>query len=381
MSKFDKILKDFQIDKSNWHLTSFADVAIQQKENVDRQNTDLKKYVKGEHMGSEDTHLRSWGELAEEYLGPAFIRKFDKGDVLYGSRRTYLRKVVIAPFSGITSNTTFVIKANEVNIDKNLLPYIMLSEAFTEHSIKNSKGSVNPYVNWKDIAKYEFLLPPKEEQAKLAELLCALDEIIEKEILVSKIADSLFKLKTKFISDNHLHKGEYKKIIEVCSIKDNLRRPINSNQRNQMKGQIPYYGANGVVDFLNDFIFDEELVLLAEDGGNFKEFYSKEIAYIVKGKSWVNNHAHVLTVKNELFSIDWLYYSLVHKNILKFITGTTRLKLNKTELENIQIWVPSAGIINNLINQLKKIDSIRDLSKKHIKNTKNLQKNLINQIF
>ncbi len=181
MNKFEKILQEFQIDKSSWILTKFGDVAIQQKENVDRENTDLTKYVKGEHMGSEDLHLRSWGELTDEYLGPAFIRKFEKGDVLYGSRRTYLRKVVIAPFSGITSNTTFAIKANENNIDKKLLPFIMMSEGFTENSIKNSKGSVNPYINWKDIAKYEFLLPPKEQQAELAELLWSMDDVIEKE--------------------------------------------------------------------------------------------------------------------------------------------------------------------------------------------------------
>lgn len=178
----EKISEELQIDKSNWVKTKFGDVAIQQKQNVDRENTDLTRYVKGEHMRSEDLHLRSWGELKDEYLGPAFIRRFDEGDILYGSRRTYLRKVVIAPFSGITSNTTFVIKANEEKIDRRLLPFIMMSEGFTDNSIRNSKGSVNPYVNWKDLANYKFLLPPKEEQARLVKLLWAIDEVIEREI-------------------------------------------------------------------------------------------------------------------------------------------------------------------------------------------------------
>ena len=159
----------------NWQLVKFGDVAIQQKQTVDRENTELTRYVKGEHMYSEDIHLREWGELTDEYLGPAFIRKFEEGDILYGSRRTYLRKVVIAPFEGITSNTTFVIKANEEKINKRLLPFIMLSEGFSQHSIKNSKGSVNPYVNWKDLAGYEFYLPPKQKQIILADLLCSID--------------------------------------------------------------------------------------------------------------------------------------------------------------------------------------------------------------
>ena len=173
--------EQFQIDKGSWEIVRFGDVAIQQKKSVNREKTNLSKYVKGEHMYSEDLHLREWGELTDEYLGPAFIRYFEKGDILYGSRRTYLRKVVIAPFEGITSNTTFVIKANEKKIDSRLLPFVMMSEGFTENSIRNSKGSVNPYINWKDIANYEFLLPPKAQQAQLAELLWAMDEVIEKE--------------------------------------------------------------------------------------------------------------------------------------------------------------------------------------------------------
>ena len=171
---------ELQLDRSDWQLVRFGDVAIQQKKSVNRDNTELTRYVKGEHMCSEELHLREWGELTNEYLGPAFIRKFEQGDILYGSRRTYLRKVAIAHFDGITSNTTFVIKGNKLNIDKRLLPFVMLSEGFAEHSIRNSKGSVNPYINWKDIANYEFLLPPKNQQDDLAGLLWSLDSATEK---------------------------------------------------------------------------------------------------------------------------------------------------------------------------------------------------------
>lgn len=188
MTDFEKQVAELNIDKSDWQLVKFGDVAIQQKKKVDRENTDLTRYVKGEHMYSEDLHLREWGELTNEYLGPAFIRKFEEGDILYGSRRTYLRKVVIAPFDGITSNTTFVIKANEEEIEKRLLPFLMLSEGFTQHSIKNSKGSVNPYVNWKDLASYEFLLPKKNQQIKLLSLLYSSDNQVEEDRkLLSKI--------------------------------------------------------------------------------------------------------------------------------------------------------------------------------------------------
>ncbi|MFN8254892.1 MAG: restriction endonuclease subunit S [Bacteroidales bacterium] len=198
-------INKLQIDRSDWELVKFGDVAKQQKKTVDRDSTELTKYVKGEHMASEDLHIREYGELTDEYLGPAFIRKFEKGDILYGSRRTYLRKVAIAHFDGITSNTTFVIKANDKKIDKRLLPFIMLSEGFAENSIRNSKGSVNPYINWKDIADYEFLLPPKDQQAQLAELLWAMDEVIEKEMGVLKSLEKGFKSFRELFIENGLN--------------------------------------------------------------------------------------------------------------------------------------------------------------------------------
>ena len=80
------------IDKTGWKKYRFGDVAIQTKEIVDMDNTELTRYVAGEHMNSEDIHIRRWGTVGDGYLGPAFIRRFHKGDILYGSRRTYLKK-------------------------------------------------------------------------------------------------------------------------------------------------------------------------------------------------------------------------------------------------------------------------------------------------
>ncbi|MBO7488818.1 MAG: restriction endonuclease subunit S [Bacteroidales bacterium] len=174
-------MNDITIDKTGWKKYRFGDVAIQTKEIVDMDNTELTRYVAGEHMNSEDIHIRRWGTVGDGYLGPAFIRRFHKGDILYGSRRTYLKKVAIADFDGITANTTFVIKPKEELIEPVLLVHLMLSKSFTEYSVTNSRGSVNPYINWKDIADYEFLLPPKPEQKRLAALLWAADEMLEKE--------------------------------------------------------------------------------------------------------------------------------------------------------------------------------------------------------
>ena len=167
--------------KPAWRMVKFGDVVRQCKESVDRESNPFERYVEGGHMDSENIHIRRWGEFGTDYVGPAFHRIFRKGQVLYGSRRTYLKKVAVADFEGITANTTFVCETKDQNVFmQELLPFLMLSDSFTEHSIRESKGSTNPYINWPDIAKFEFPLPPLDEQKRIAEILWAADEVVEK---------------------------------------------------------------------------------------------------------------------------------------------------------------------------------------------------------
>jgi len=127
--------------------------------------------------------------------------------------------------------------------------------------------------------------------------------------------------------------------VEDCfDILDNQRKPLNESERNLMRGDIQYYGANGVVDYVNEFLFDDDLILIAEDGGYFDEFQTRPIAYKVKGKAWINNHAHVLKAKNGYYQ-DYLFYCLEHKNILIWLNGGTRAKLNKGDLEKLPIQI------------------------------------------
>src|SRR5690554_2672178 len=129
------------------------------------------------------------------------------------------------------------------------------------------------------------------------------------------------------------------KLEECCDIIDSRRIPVNSEDREKRIGDIPYYGANGLQGYINDFIFDEPLILIAEDGGRFDEFATKPIAYRIEGKSWVNNHAHVLRSKAG-FSQDAIFYALEHKDIQPFIVGGTRSKLNQSALRSIVIELP-----------------------------------------
>lgn len=162
---------------------------------------------------------------------------------------------------------------------------------------------------------------------------------------------------------------EVKKLGEVTDVLDNLRVPLNQKQRMNMKGTIPYCGANGIVDFINDYIIDDEIILMAEDGGYFDEYLTRPIAYKMKGKCWVNNHAHILKSKNRV-NQDFIFYSIVHKNILDFIQGGTRSKLNKSDLIGIIINIPKElqeqTAIANLLTKLdKEIDQLTTKRQKY----------------
>ena len=155
------------VSKHTWPTVAFGDVVRQVKDRVDPATSGLTRYIAGEHMETDDLRLRRWGEINGDYLGPAFHMRFKPGQVLYGSRRTYLRKVAVADFEGICANTTFVLEPKDPDVLlPELLPFIMQTESFHEHSIKQSKGSVNPYINFSDLAWYEFPLPPPDEQRR-----------------------------------------------------------------------------------------------------------------------------------------------------------------------------------------------------------------------
>lgn len=168
----------------------FGDVVKDVKINIDRLNNPYEYYVAGDHMDSEDLTIHRKGCFTTDDVGPAFIRVFKPGQILYGSRRTYLKKIAVADFEGVCANTTFVFETKDPHaFEQRLLPFIMLSKDFTTWSIAKSKGSTNPYVLFSDLADFEFELPPLEEQKVLVDKLWAAYRLKEayKKLLVAII--------------------------------------------------------------------------------------------------------------------------------------------------------------------------------------------------
>ena len=166
-------------------------------------------------------------------------------------------------------------------------------------------------------------------------------------------------------------------IEDCCEILDSMRIPITA--ANRKEGKYPYYGANGIQDYVADYIFDDELVLLAEDGGNFG---SKErpIAYRVSGKCWINNHAHVLRAKAGL-DIDYLCYSLMFYKVDGMVNGATRQKLTQAAMRKMKIPFRSMEEQLRIVDKLNRIVKIKEQRQKELKLLDNLIKARFVEMF
>jgi type I restriction enzyme, S subunit len=174
--------------------------------------------------------------------------------------------------------------------------------------------------------------------------------------------------------ENSLPKGWIEIALEeCCDILDNIRIPVNSDERSRRQGHVPYYGATGQVGWIDNFLFDEELVLIGEDGAPFYD-KSKNIAYVITGKSWVNNHAHVLRAK-EVTTNKFVNYFLNNFNYNGYVNGTTRLKLTQGKLKEIPLLLPPLKEQQRIVEKLDALMARINNSKARLENIPALLKN------
>ena len=361
---------------NGWKKVKFGEVVTHVKERIpNRAEWTFDRYISGDHIDNGEIRITRSSPIEgnEEVIGSAFHMRFKPGQVLYVTRRGYLRKCGIVDTEGICSNVTFTMEADETKFLQSLLPFLMQTESFVEHATSNAHGSTNPFLNWKDIAKYEFLLPPLEEQKKISEVLWEVEKSYEKiELLTTQY--NLFK--RKFLKDV-FRKNKYPKIKlgEITENLDGKRVPIESSKR--VKGQIPYYGATGMVDYVKDYLFDEELLLVGEDGADWSA--NANTSFIIRGKSWVNNHAHVLRCKS--IDITFLNEYLNSSDLRIYVVGTTRGKLTKKDLMNIEIPLPDKNTLKRIVQNINVINNLIKNAHTHKESLKNLRNKLSNELL
>jgi type I restriction enzyme, S subunit len=246
-----------------------------------------------------------------------------QGQVLFGKRRAYQRKVAVAEFDGICSSDILTFEPKGDDLLSDLLPFIVQSDGFFDHALGTSSGSLSPRTRWSQLADYEFPLPPKDEQCRLAEVFWATDQAAEGWTQVCEASRlgrnaahrELFGLGGRSgRAERQSPDWGLRPIGEVCEIANNLRKPINAAERSKIQGSFPYYGPTGVLDHINEFRIEGEYVLIGEDGDHFLKFRDWEMTQFVSGRFNVNNHAHVLRGRDGCRT-RWIFHYFKHRDI------------------------------------------------------------------
>ena len=211
-----------------------------------------------------------------------------------------------------------------------------------EQLLKRVTGSVVRHMSAKGLKTVQIPIAPIEKQKQFINIVNQADK------------SEFVGFKSQFIE---MFGGETNKVPleEIVIVKDDCRKPINEGIRSEMKdGELyPYYGATGVVDYINDYLTDDELLCIAEDCGNYNA--GEESAYIIRGKAWVNNHAHLVKTK-ETCDIKYLYYFLKIADLKPYVSGTTRLKLTQKKLKEISVTLPSINMQKSFVEIAEKAD-------------------------
>lgn len=153
---------------------------------------------------------------------------------------------------------------------------------------------------------------------------------------------------------------------EISVNYDKKRIPLSGTQREKRKGEYRYYGAQGVIDYIDDYIFDGTFLLIAEDGENLKS-KKQNIAQVVNGQFWVNNHAHIVT-GNDLCDTHYLCYLINSMNLSGYVTGSAQPKLSQANLNAVTLLLPRMEIQKKIVDYLRKIDEKIELNTQINKN-------------
>lgn len=381
---------------SHWESRSFQYWADNKSNKGDEQKRD---FITLEHINSVTGDLVEDFEWVKRKSGEYYT--FKSGDVLFGKLRPYLRKYYLVDRDGCCG-TDFMVLRPKSDVKNKFLYYFLQSEDFIQYADANSHGVKMPRTSWRKISSAYYRLPPYEEQEAIVEFLDREIGLISQLIDQKKNLVGLLKEKRFSIINNAVTHGighsESKSgserlenvpdgwdIIKLKYLAENLdseRIPLNGDERDKMQGDIPYWGANSVMDYVNDWIFNEKLVLLGEDGAPFFD-RTREVSFVIEGKNWVNNHAHILRT-NEKISDYFLKHVLNTVDYARYLKGSTRDKLTKGEMSQILVQVPpkeeQEEIVSYIDQETKKVNDLIEKAEEGIKRLKEYRQSLITEV-
>jgi type I restriction enzyme S subunit len=274
-----------------------------------------------------------------------------------------------APKDAVFASYLIRIVPNKKDIFPEYLSYFFLTPAYWEVVGQNAAGAAQPNINGTKLSEFIVPVAPQGEQKRIVEkldalltrIVTAIEHLQESVTLADALyASALDKEFSKLMKESDIL--PFKKLVDN---QDGRRIPIKAGERKNTHGTYPYYGATGVIDYVDDFIFEGERLLISEDGANLVA-RKYPIAFIADGKYWVNNHAHVVNALPELTSNLYLKKFFAWVDLSSYITGSAQPKLSQGKLNTIPVPVPPLSEQAEIVAKLDKAYQLTENLKKGV---------------
>ena len=306
----------------------FDQIAINSTEKKKPVEEDRFTYLGLEHLDSGTLKVTRFGsEVAP--IGEKLV--MHKGDVLFGKRRAYQKKVAIAPFDGIFSAHGMVLRPKENVIDKDFFPLFISSDYFLDAAIKISVGSLSPTINWRDLKELEFELPDMDSQRKLAEVLWSINDTMEAYKKLISATDEL--VKSQFIvmfgsidSEGRFPRKQWNDVLRIINGRD--YKPISDPS-----GPYPVYGSGGLMGRATEYLCPENTVVVGRKGTIDKPF-------VVTEKFWNVDTAFGVVPNQGVLHYLYLFWYCKQLDFKKLNKASTLPSTTKDDLLKLWINVP-----------------------------------------
>lgn len=372
------IEKELNLNKSSWKPVKFGDVVTEPKESTRDIVGDGFEHIVGlEHIETENIHLKRWMEVGGE---TTFSKVFRKGDVLFGRRRAYLKKAALANFDGVCSGDITVFRTKP-NLLPDLLPFIVNNERFFDYAIKHSAGGLSPRVKFKDLANFEFLLPPKEEQKKLAELLWTMDDVVEKEKMTLEKLEIVKKTNSAKLLSNIITTTKLKDLADIIMGQSPDGKTYNKEGRGmaflQGNAEFTDFGPANVLFTTapNKIAKPNDILISVRAPVGELNIAQKEFC--------IGRGLAAIRLKDpKLINFVFEYIKNSKDELHRLSTGSTFKAINKDILHGLEIKISHENKENEkILNFYNVINKDITTCETKIYSSKSLQKSLINQIF
>ena len=281
--------------------------------------------------------------ISEDTFNRLNCTEIKRGDILVSRLPEPVGRATIIPElkdKAITAVDCTIIRLNE-EILPTYLNYYMQSPNYLSSIQSKVTGATRQRISRKNLGEIPIIFPPLAEQERIvakldaafAEIEAAIEEIVKARKSVTRLHNAT--LINELNDDSY--DWQFKELGTIADNLDSARVPITKSKR--IQGSVPYYGASGIVDYVEGYLFDEDLLLISEDGANLL-MRTYPIAFSVSGKTWVNNHAHVLRFSDKEIQ-RWVERYLNTIDLSKYISGMAQPKLNQKKLNSIPIPLPS----------------------------------------